>query len=122
MNNTDENKLMGIFKEASEIEEQLEKMDKKDLINLLVIKHLDDTGPLVPYENKIELWYYMDPETGAKYLSNELPKTYSSSSSKYPIILSDGEVNLRVPKIMEKMFPTPNAEGNPMKVCLSVSW
>ena len=112
---------MSIFKEASEIEEQLEKMDKKDLINLLVIKHLDDTGPLVPYENKIELWYYMDPETGTKYLTNELPKTYSSSSSKYPIILSDGEVNLRVPKIMEKMFPTPNADGNPMKVYLSVS-
>jgi hypothetical protein len=121
MNNTDENKLMSIFKEASEIEEQLEKMDKKELINLLVIKHLDDTGPLVPYENKIELWYYMDPETGTKYLTNELPKTYSSSSSKYPIILSDGEVNLRVPKIMEKMFPMPNAEGNPVKVCLSVS-
>ena len=84
-------------------------------------------------EHSMELWYFVGDETGAKYLSDEAPKMYfftekgvsqPNKDGKYTfkpnkIWLTDGEINIRVPKKMEPMFPTIKYGDSPIKVKLA---
>ncbi len=108
--------------EASDYEKMLKKLTKEQLIDILVIKLLADNAPFEPTGKTMSLWYFKDPETGAKYLSNERPKKYINASSGQPFLLSEGEVNIRIPKIMESMFPELKCADVPLKIDLAVSF
>ena len=82
--------------------------------------------------HSMELWYFVSDETGVKYLSDEKPKAYftTSNQAEYTkvgvirdipktILLTDGEINIRVPKKMESMFPEIKYGDDPIKVTLS---
>lgn len=76
----------------------------------------------------MELWYFVSDETGTKYLSNVKPKRFIAFGSGekdedgFPKIsgkvalMTDGEVNIRVPLCMEKMFPEIKYGDDPVKV------
>ena len=110
------------LREASDYEKMLKKMTKEQLVDILVIKLLADNAPFEPAGERMSLWYFKDPETGAKYLSNERPKKYVNEASGQPFLLSEGEVNIRIPKIMESMFPELEYADVPLKIDLAVSF
>lgn len=122
MSRGDESKLLNVLKELTSYESQLKEMTKEELIELLMSKYYDDITPFSADEDGIDLWYYMDAETGTKYITNEFPRTYIDSSSKYPVLLSEGEINIRVPNMMESMFPKVQKDEPPTKVHLTVSF
>ena len=122
MEKTNDEKLLNLFQEVASLESKLNEMSKEELINLLVIKFLNEYAPTEPDEKGIDLWYYIDPESGSKYITNECPEGYMTSSSEYPVFLTDGEINIRVPNMMEGIFPELNTESTPVKVHLTVSF
>lgn len=123
MEKTDEKRLLDFFKEASILKARLEEMSKEELINLLVAQFLVEYAPLEPNDkNEMDLWCYTDVETGVKYISDESPKVYNVLSSIYPMLVSEGEVNIRVPNKMASMFPDMKPNEYPKKVHLTVSF
>ena len=88
----------------------------------LTAKEKETTGHMM------ELWYFVGDETGTKYLSDRQPKIYFTT--KYDnfgddgdimyvpqqVMMTDGEINIRVPKKMEAMFPEIKYGDNPIKV------
>ena len=76
----------------------------------------------------MELWYFVGDETGVKYLSDRKPKIYFTAKYEdfgddgdtmyvpQQILMTDGEINIRVPKKMEAMFPEIRYGDDPIKV------
>ncbi len=121
MNDTEDFKnITKTLMEANDYEKMLKKMTKEQLVDILIIKLLADNAPFEPTGNTMSLWYFKDPETGAKYLSNVRPKKYINEASGQPFLLSEGEVNIRIPKIMESMFPELECTDLPLKINLAV--
>ena len=110
-----------MMKEIEQVEKSYKEMSKEELVELLVTKHIGEMC-FEPKNHELDLWYFSDQETGSKYLTNEFPYICFSDSSKYPVRLTKGEVNIRVPKIMESMFPELGEYGTPTKIHLSVSF
>ena len=85
-------------------------------------------------EHMMELWYFVSDETGVKYLSDKEPKAYFTAKYEdfgddgdtmyvpQQVMMTDGEINIRVPKKMESMFPEIQKDESPIKVHLSVSF
>lgn len=82
-------------------------------------------------DKTMKLWYYVSDKDECKYLTNEKPKYYfvpgdNPKVSEHGIVsdlpdrilLSDGEINIRVPKCMEKMFPEIKYGDGPIEVKL----
>lgn len=123
MDKTDEEKLKEMFEQISNLEMRLREMDKEELINLLVTKFLIEYAPFEPNDkNEMDLWCYTDAETGLKYITNEFPKVYKVLSSMYPVLVSEGDVNIRVPNTMAPMFPDTKPDEPPKKIHLTVSF
>ena len=122
MDKDSETKLFNVFKELAAFEKELQEMNKDELINLLTIRFFEDITPFKPDNGEADLWYYMDPESGAKYITNEFPKSFLVPNSEYPMILTEGEINIRVPKLMEGMLPEAYEDGTPRKIHLTVSF
>ena len=123
MDKTDGEKLKEMFEQISNLEMRLREMDKEELINLLVTKFLIEYAPLEPNDkNEMDLWCYTDAETGLKYITNEFPKVYKVLSSMYPVLVSEGEVNIRVPNTMAPMFPDMKPDEPPKKIHLTVAF
>lgn len=115
------NEIVEMMNEIKQVEKTYNEMSKEELVELLVTKHISEMC-FEPKNHETDLWYFSDQETGSKYLTNEFPYICFSGSSKYPIRLTKGEVNIRIPKIMESMFPDLGEYGTPTKVHLSVSF
>lgn len=76
----------------------------------------------------MELWYFVGDETGTKYLSDKKPEIYFTAKYEdfgndgdimyvpQQILMTDGEINIRVPKKMESMFPYIKYGDDPIKV------
>ena len=109
-----------------------EEMPKDKLIDRLIMCEMELAArEEEAAEHSIELWYFVSDETGAKYLTDEKPKVYlsfgpaeESGSEVVPIKgnkvwFTDGEINIRVPVCMEKMFPEIKYGDDPIKVILS---
>ena len=123
MDKTDEDKLMEMFEQVTVLENRLREMDNEELINLLIGKFVVEYAPFEPNDkNEMDLWCYTDAETGLKYITNEFPKAYMVLSSMYPVLVSEGEVNIRVPNTMASMFPDTKPDEPPKKVHLTVSF
>ena len=80
-------------------------------------------------DKTMKLWYFVGDETEAKYLSNKKPEMHFDGESKVSehgvvtdlpniVWLTDGEINIRVPKCMEKMFPEIKYGDGPIEVKL----
>lgn len=108
------------------------KMPKDKLVDRLILCEMElDAKNKEADEHSMELWYFVSDDTGAKYLTDEKPKVYlsfdpaeESGSEIIPIRgskvwMTDGEVNIRVPVCMEKMFPEIKYGDEPIRVKVS---
>ena len=116
------NRMLEFFDEARESEKIYGEMTKEELINLLICNDFLKNS-LEMFENKIDLWYYVGDGTGAKYISDEAPKMCMTCLDKKDMFLmSDGEVNIRIPDCMEGMFPELKYGDAPVKIELSINY
>ena len=110
-------------------------LPKDKLIDRLIMCEMELTAREERAEEHImELWYFVSDETGVKYLSDKEPKVYFTSKYEdfgddgdtmyvpQQVMMTDGEINIRVPKKMESMFPEIQKDEPPAKVRLSVSF
>lgn len=116
-------------------EDLYNKMPKDKLVDRLILCEMElDAKNKEADEHSMELWYFVSDETGAKYLSDEKPKLYFMADVDVPlevrqtemltvmpkeVWLTDGEINIRVPKKMEAMFPEIKYGDEPIKVKVS---
>ena len=121
MGKNDDEKLIAAFKRSNELEKQLKEMSKETLVNIMVFKELMEDA-FEPEEHGMNLWYYVADESGVKYITNERPQQFLTKDSKTPIFLTDGDIQMRVPKAMECMFPDIKPGDEPVKVSLSISY
>ena len=110
-------------------------LPKDKLIDRLIMCEMELTAREERAEEHImELWYFVSDETGVKYLSDKEPKVYFTAKYEdfgddgdtmyvpQQVMMTDGEINIRVPKKMESMFPEIQKNEPPIKVRLSVSF
>lgn len=109
------------------------KMPKDKLVDRLILCEMElDAKNKEANEHSMELWYFVSDETGVKYLSDEKPKLYFMAdvdaevrlTEMFTVMpkevwLTDGEINIRVPKKMETMFPEIKYGDEPIKVKVS---
>lgn len=119
MDKSDEFKVSEIIKDLDEKEKMYNEMSKKTLVNILVMKDLLEEV-FEPEENDMNLWYFVSDWTGAKYLTNEQPQKYIRYGKT--VYMTDGEVNIRVPKCMEPLFPDIKYEDEPIKVSITTAY
>ena len=116
-------------------EDAYNEIPKDKLIDRLIMCEMElEARDNEATERSIELWYFVGDDTGAKFLTDEEPKPYFIDvNEKLPdtlgketfavipkkVLLTDGEINIRVPKKMESMFPEIKYGGEPIKVKLS---
>ena len=121
MDKSDDERLMDTFKRMKQLEKQYQEETKEDLINLLVLKQMADE--VLEVEGKsIKLWCYVADKTGLKYLTNELPERYFTLKDRDGVFITEGEINIRIPKMMEPLFPDIKYGDEPVLVKLSVSF
>jgi hypothetical protein len=123
-NKKDFGKILEAMSEINLKEDLYDKMPKDKLINRLIMCEMElGARSKEAEEHSMELWYFVSDETGVKYLTNEKPKeylTFDSGKEKWLTIwLTDGEVNIKVPNCMEKMFPEIKYGDKPIKVKVS---
>ena len=119
-------KMVNEFKAKEKIYNELPK-DK--LVDRLIMCEMelsarDEEGTA----HMMELWYFVGDETGAKYLSDKKPEIYfiakyedfgddgDTMYAPQQVMMTDGEINIRVPKKMEAMFPEIRYGDDPIKV------
>ena len=99
-------------------------MSKESLVKLLILRDMLDLH-LVPENNTVTLWCYVADKTGCKYITNEMPKQFfvaDHTEDNEGLYLTDGEVNIRVPKCMDSMFPDLKYGDEPMKIDLTITF
>ena len=124
MEKGDDERLKDTFKRMKELEEQYQEETRESLINLLVFKEMAQEM-LDTKENHIVLWCYVADKTGLKYLTDEMPKkyfTFNEFNGADAVYITEGEINIRVPKSMESIFPSIRYGDAPVMVQLSVSF
>ncbi len=114
MEETDEKKVEEMMLESRRREAVYSKMRKEDLVNTLVLRDL--------FESSAELWCYVADETGLKYLSDKRPEECETPDGGAKVYLTDGEVNIRVPRSLERLFPGLEYGDAPLRVRMSVSF
>ena len=142
MQQNDKKTFGEILESMSELrikEKIYKEMPKDKLVDRLILCEMELAAEKEESANRMELWYFVSDETGAKYLSDEKPKAYFTTSGQpkntlpltfkvkdgvimdmpKTILLTDGEINIRVPKKMESMFPEIKYGDDPIKVILS---
>ena len=110
-----EGNLMEMFDEIELRKNKYENLSKDSLLDRLVMTEMLLSELKNPDKN-IELWYYVSSNDECKYLTDEKPKVYFSASQE--TLYSDGEINIRVPKCMERMFPDIKYGDEPIRVTL----
>ena len=113
--------LIGLFKEMRELEKKYNEMPKETLVNILILREVME-DKFEPDGDKVNLWYYVADESGVSYLTNERPTPHLIRDEKTPIFLTNGDVQIRVPKALESMFPQLKPGDEPVKVSLSISF
>lgn len=122
-------KFLEAISEMSLKEDLYDKIPKDKLIDRLIWCEMElDARNKEADEHSMELWYFVSDETGAKYLTDEKPKDsvmFSPGEMDESGIVhtggsrvwfTDGEINIRVPVCMEKMFPEIKYGDEPIKV------
>lgn len=120
MKKSEDRKAREVMSDLKMKEKMYNGMSKKDLVNLLVAKDLLEESFEV-LKQDVTLWYFVSDSTGTKYIASEKPKKYTTFLDG-DVYLTDGEINIRVPKCMESMFPFIEYGDEPKKVSLSVSY
>lgn len=121
--------IQQIMKEWENKEKMYNELPKDKLVDRLILCEMELSAR---YEegtaHMMELWYFVGDETGAKYLSDKKPEIYfiakyedfgDDGDTMYvpqQILMTDGEINIRVPKKMEEMFPEIRYGDDPIKV------
>ena len=119
MEKSDETRVLEIMKDLEMKEKMYNEMSKETLVNILVMKDLLDEA-FEPEGNKMNFWYFVSDWTGAKYITNEQPKKHILYGKT--VYMTDGEVNIRVPKCMESLFPEIKYEDEPVKVSITTAY
>lgn len=119
MEKNNDAKVIEIMQDLEMKEKMYNEMSKETLVSILVMKDmLDET--FEPEGNEMNLWCFVSDSSGVKYLTNEQPrKCIYSGKTTY---ITDGEVNIRIPKCMEVLFPEIEYEDEPVKVNISTSY
>ena len=115
------NEIGEIMTEIKQVEKAYNEMGKKELVELLVTKRIHELCS-EPEETSCKLWYFVSDKTGAKFLTNEEPKKVYSifdASGDDMFYLTDGEINIRVPVMLEKTLPDIKYGDEPVLVKLS---
>ncbi len=132
MEKSNERNPVDIMKMVNEFKLKMDaysELPKDKLIDRLIMCEMelsarDEEGTA----HAMELWYFVGDETGVKYLSDRKPKIYFTTKhddfgddgdimyAPQQILMTDGEINIRVPKKMEAMFPEIRYGDNPIKV------
>lgn len=119
-------------------EEAYNEMPKDKLVDRLILCEMELAAEKAESVNRMELWYFVSDETGAKYLSDKKPEMWLTARENFgdeanvtpegfsyimetlqPVLVTDGEINIRVPKKMETMFPEIKYGDEPIKVRIS---
>lgn len=119
MDKNDEAKIIEMMERLNEKEKMYSEMDSKTLAKMLTLNEMFEEA-FDPEEKKMNLWYYVSDWTDAKYLTNEKPTRYIVFNRA--VYMSDGEVNIRVPKCMEPLFPQIKYEDEPVIVSITTSF
>ena len=103
----------------------------QNLIDKLILTEMELEGI---NNDAMELWYFVGDETGSKYLSDEKPKVYFTvelddsflnrenqldTVKPKKVLMTEGEINIRVPRKMETMFPEIKYGDEPILVKVS---
>ena len=119
MEKSDEVKLAEMMSDLQEKEKIYNEMSKESLVNLLVLRDLLDNS-FEPDDGRMNLWYFVSDWTGAKYLTEKEPRKYIRYGKA--VYMTDGEVNIRVPVVMEQVFPQIKYGDDPVKVCINLAF
>ena len=119
MEKSDDTKVLEIMKDLDMKEKMYNEMSKETLVKILVMKDLLEET-FEPEGNDMNFWYFVSDWTGAKYLTNQQPKRYVHFGKT--VYMTDGEINIRVPKCMETLFPEIKYEDEPVNVSISTSY
>ena len=104
-------------------EKMYNEMSKEDLVKLLLFRDMFDLH-LEPSDESVTLWCFVSDETGGKYLTDEKPQLLfiGDKSATNGLYLTEGEVNIRIPKCLESLFPDLKYGEDPVKVNLTISY
>ena len=114
--------LMNMINEFYSKEKAYAELPKDKLIDRLIMCEMELEGTKeAETVNFMELWYFVGDKSGVKYLSDEKPVSIlvENDNGQEVIRFTNGEVNIRVPKKMEAMFPEIKYGSEPMKVKVS---
>ena len=120
MERTNEEKLMGTLNRLKRQEAAYNEMSKEELVKLLVFRDMMDEN-CCPEEREVTLWYFIADKSEAKYLSDEMPIKYFTPGDSDGIFVTDGEVNIRVPNMLEEILPEMKFGDEPTLVKITVS-
>ena len=121
MEKTNDNKMLEVFKHSAQLEKAYNEMSKEDLVNMMVFKDMMNEA-FDAESTGMNLWCYVSDQTGLRYLTDEMPRKYFTIDDEDGIFITEGQVNIRVPKAMESMFPELNYGDEPVKISLSVTY
>ena len=112
--------IQQMMKEWENKEKMYIELPKDKLVDRLILCEMELASEKAEPVNMMELWYYVSDWTGVKYLTNEEPQKYMVFNKA--TYMSDGEVNIRVPKCMESLFPNIKYEDEPVKVKITADY
>jgi len=117
-----ENDVETIKQDFTIAEKMYNDMSKESLVKLLLLRDTLDLQ-LTTNENSTELWYYVADETGCKYITDKMPEqVFIEDKSAYNgLFITSGEVNIRIPRCLEHLFPEIKYGDGPIKVTLTIS-
>ena len=137
MEKTNDERLIETMERCKELEERYSKMTKEELISYLVFKEMMAEA-VDPEKHKVSLWCFVGDDTNAMYLTEREPKevmVYSPGELKLyedgvvpstvhfdKLYFTEGEVNIRVPKVLEELFPVMTFGDTPQRIQLTISF
>lgn len=114
--------IQQIMKEWENKEKMYIELPKDKLVDRLILCEMELASEKAEPVNMMELWYFVSDETGVKYLSDKRPEECGTPDSGAKVYLTDGEVNIRVPRSLERLFPGLEYGDAPLRVRMSVSF
>ena len=124
MEKNDDEKLMEVFDRMKTLEKQYKEMTKETLINVMIFKDMmHEAFEIDENKHEVGLWCFVGDETGTMYISDTQPTKYVSvDKAGFDVLISNGEVNIRVPAALRPMFPDLRFGDDPVRIKLSVSF
>ena len=126
----DAGSLLEMISEVEFRKQKYANLSKDEILDRLIMTEML-LSELKNPEKNIDLWYYVSDEDECKYLTNESPKIgfynpqeVQTDRSPFTVVIpkkmlfSDGEINIRVPKCMERIFPEIKYGDSPIKINL----